>query len=318
MKTVGVLRGGPGTDDLLSLLSGERFLTALSPHFRTIDIVINKHRQWSGNNKIDSCDNILARCDLVINTASDIYGEDGQVQQILRQNKKDFFGSESLASKLAHHKTLAKEIYQRNGLKTPRWHRVKATDNLPQVAKAIFNSFMFPVIIKPNNGTLSAGISIANSLAELNKNLTKVFRLSDEAIVEEFIKGREFSCVVLENFRNQDYYVFPPIEIKHKDYTHHSFHDKITGRKLSQKIAKLSQLEKELLKQEAISAHRALGARHYSCSDFILHPKRGLFILETNTNPKWLKDSVLDTALQMVGIKDENFVKHIVAISSKK
>ena len=312
MLTIGVLRGGPGWERDFSLLSGERFIQTLTPKYKIIDIEVSQRQDWLENQQIKTPDEILKKCDLVINALLGDYGEDGQVQQILVKNKIPFVGSPSLASKIANNKILTKKVFQNAGLKVPRWRQVNNFDDILLLSREIFNTFLFPVVVKPTSSGSSVGVSIARDLTSLQHALHSVFHYCDTAIVEEYIKGCEFSCVVLENFRQQKFYTFPPIETKRLAYTHHSFHDKVTGIRLKSELTTLTPQEKELIRLSAIHAHQAVGARHYSCSDFILHPKRGLFILESNTNPKLTPNSVLDKSLKLVGVKDINFAEHLI------
>jgi len=51
----------------------------------------------------------------------------------------------------------------------------------------------FPLFIKPNNGGSSVGMSKVHNIAGLPEALEKAFHEDDQVLVEEFIKGREFS-----------------------------------------------------------------------------------------------------------------------------
>ena len=55
----------------------------------------------------------------------------------------------------------------------------------------------FPCVVKPCCGGSSVGVSIVNSEEEFKRALTDAFSYEDNILVEEFIKGREFSVGVL-------------------------------------------------------------------------------------------------------------------------
>jgi len=73
-----------------------------------------------------------------------------------------------------------------------------------------------------------------------------------------------------------------------------------------------SRQEKEDLERMAIEAHKVLGLRHYSRSDFMIHPKRGVFILETNSLPGMTNESLLPKALIASGSSLQELLEHIL------
>ena len=76
-------------------------------------------------------------------------------------------------------------------------------------------------------------------------------------------------------------------------------------------------LEKESLEMQtaAIKVHEALGLKHYSKTDFIIHPKRGIFLLETNSLPGLTTESSLPKSLEAIGSSYEEFLKHVIKIA---
>jgi len=69
---------------------------------------------------------------------------------------------------------------------------------------------------------------------------------------------------------------------------------------------------KEELSALAQKAHRALGLRHYSRSDFIISPRRGIYILEINTLPGLTEQSLVPKALRSVGSDTHELVDHLI------
>ena len=64
--------------------------------------------------------------------------------------------------------------------------------------------------------------------------------------------------------------------------------------------------------------HETFGLRHYSRSDFIIHPRRGIYILETNTLPGLTAESLLPKSLQAIGCTLQDFLDHIITLALKK
>ena len=57
----------------------------------------------------------------------------------------------------------------------------------------------FPMVIKPSDGGSSCGVSIVNNIIELKRSIKEAKKYSDNIIIEEYIKGRELECAILEN-----------------------------------------------------------------------------------------------------------------------
>ena len=74
-------------------------------------------------------------------------------------------------------------------------------------------------------------------------------------------------------------------------------------------------LTKKELERLAIAAHQALGLSHYSRSDFIVTPRRGIYILETNSLPGLTAESLVPKALAAVGSSLSDLVSHLVTLA---
>ena len=79
---------------------------------------------------------------------------------------------------------------------------------------SILNSLQLPVFVKPNNGGSSIGMSRVEKAEDLQGALEKAFHEDDQILVEEFIKGREFTvgCFKTEG----EVVVLPICEVRSK------------------------------------------------------------------------------------------------------
>jgi D-alanine-D-alanine ligase len=146
--------------------------------------------------------------------------------------------------------------------------------------------------------------------------LEKALKYSDVIIVEEFIKGKEATCGVVENFRGQMIYPLFPVEIiKPKDFEFFGYDAKYSGESSEACPGNFSEKEKKTIQDMAVEAHRILGLRHYSRSDFIVSPKRGVYILEVNTLPGLTKESLLPKSLEAAGCSLSNFLDHVITLA---
>jgi D-alanine-D-alanine ligase len=232
----------------------------------------------------------------------------------LEQFGAKFTGPKSLATSLAMNKSMAKKIFKDAGIKTPLYKIITREDNdgnIDQIAISIFRGFPMPVVIKPVDRGSSVGVTIAKDYNSLVNSLISLFVHYDELLIEEYIPGKEAAVGVIEEFRNQKYYALLPVEIKIESDLF-DYDTKYSADTLHVCPGNFSNEEKKLLQEIAVKAHQVLGLRQYSLSDFRIHPKRGIYILETNSLPGLTNESLLPKSLQAIGSNYTDFLKHII------
>ena len=134
--------------------------------------------------------------------------------------------------------------------------------------------------------------------------------------MEEYINGKEATCGVMQNFREKEIYPLLPTEICHsKEFEFYNYDAKYSGKSEQICPGNFSKSENEMIQKMAIQAHQLLGLRHYSRSDFIVHPKRGVYILEVNTLPGLTKESLFPKSLEAVGCPFSLFLDHVLTMA---
>lgn len=296
----------------MSLQTGKTILNNLPEECEPVDIFISKEGIWHEKGLEKSPEKILHRVDAVINGLHGKYGEDGEVQNLLDSFNVPYTGSGALASALAMNKILSKKVFKNHGIKTPYFQTVSANNLSKAAISDAYHGMPGPFVVKPSSAGSSVGVRIVNTPAELEAAIAEAAQYSPAILIEEFISGREATCGVIDGFRDHDCYPLLPIEIKHKkkffDYDakySDSGTEEICPGNFSHEISK--EIEKM-----AIAAHRALGLRHYSRSDFIIHPRRGIYILETNSLPGLTENSLVPKALRAVGSSVKEFLAHLL------
>lgn len=312
---IGILRGGPSSEYEVSLKTGLNILRTLQDTHSPLDIFVSKDGKWHINGFEKTPDRILKSLDVVFNAMHGEYGEDGKVQEILDIHGVPYTGSGRFESMTAMNKWHTKEFLRQHNIKTPIGVLVKQTDHLVNKAKKIWEEIPHPMIVKPTCGGSSLGIIVANSFQELLSALETTLSVHGSVVVEEYIKGKEATCGVIEKFRNQDLYVLPPIEIVKQSEKVFDYDSKYNGETREVCPGNFSKQEKIELERLAHSVHKALGLRHYSRSDFIVHPRRGIYFLEVNTLPGLTEQSLIPKALSAVGSNIKEFVHHILGLA---
>jgi len=318
---VGVLRGGPGPEHEHSLGSGAAVIHAiqerLTDRYEPHDIFISRSGQWKYDGEEMEIGELPARVDLVFNALRGHFGEDGKIQSLLQSMHVPQTGSDTLASVLGINKLMAKKIFKDNGLPSPYFQVLSSEEIIRDpiaVVRKLFQSLLLPAIVKPVSGGSQLGMSVVCDYGSLPDALVKAARQGREVILEEYVQGEEASCLVIENFRGQDLYTLPPIEIRrqrvalHKVADHHHKSEIIIPSSFSAKI-------KAAIEATARKIHGLFGLRHYSKSDFIIHPKRGLIVLEVNTGTGFTDNSLLPKALHSVGSDLAEFVEHVLEMT---
>lgn len=316
-KKVGVLRGGPSSEYEVSLKTGKSVIDNLSADkYEVLDILIDKEGVWHYLGTPTTPEKVFKKIDVIFNAMHGQYGEDGTVQRIMDQFNIPYTGSTALASAVGMNKVLSKNIFKQNNLKTPLHTVVSRGDDVYKEASRIFKSFPIPAVIKPVNGGSSVGTAIVKTLSELELALIDALKYDNEAIIEEFIAGKEATCGVVDNFRNEVVYSLLPIEIrKPSESTFFDYEAKYSGKSEEICPGNFTEAEKKIIQEMAQNAHKALGLRHYSRSDFIINPKRGIYILETNTLPGLTATSLLPKSLAAIGCHLPIFLDHLITLA---
>lgn len=319
---VAVLRGGPSSEYHVSLKTGANVIEQLPSAYHALDVLIDRDGVWHLKGKVESPEKILGKVDIVWNALHGEYGEDGGVQHILEAHAVPFTGSGRLASALAFSKGLAKRIVENAGMKTPYYGILRREEipSLEALTEELFRTFPQPSIIKPTAKGSSIGIAVATSPEELLFALESAFALSDTVLIEEYIEGKEASLGVIEGFRGEKYYALIPTEIKrHPEKLFFDFETKYTESPGHISPGVFSGAEKAELQELAKDIHRLLGLRHYSRSEFIVHPKRGIFFLEADTVPD-LHEGISPYlhSLGAVGASTGDFLGHVLSLALER
>lgn len=249
--------------------------------------------------------NVIKICkmaDIVFLALHGSIGENGKLQAIFDCMGIKYTGSSYEGSILAMDKILTKKILEHDNIKTPKWHLLK------NVRK---ENIKFPVVVKPANNGSSIGVSIANNLEEFEVAIIECEKYKDEIIIEEYIKGREFSVGILDKT------ALPPIEIIPKSGFYDYKNKYQEGKTIEICPPKISQDKIKEMQQIAMKVHNALLLGAYSRIDFILDENGNLNVLEANSLPGMTKTSLLPQEALVAGITYEDLCEKILLSNLK-
>lgn len=229
------------------------------------------------------------RVDIIFNIAEGTFGRgrEAQVPAILDFLGIPFSGSDATTLCMALDKALTKRYLSTYDIKTPAYQLVKTPKfNLD-------SRLNFPLIVKPNSEGSSKGISdlaIIDNEEQLYSIIGRNFKLYGQPmLVEEYIKGREFTVGILGNGSGMR--VFEPLEIC---YLHNDRENKIYSYNVKKNFKKYIEYSCPPLldadttaKMKAIAAkiYMALDCRDFSRIDFRLSNEGIIYFIEINPLP---------------------------------
>lgn len=315
-RKIAVLRGGPSSEYEVSLKTGKSVISALQDFHNVTDIIVDKNGDWYVGGFLKKPHEAVRGADVVFNAMHGEYGEDGKVQQLLEVMGIPFTGPKTFSAAISIDKAKTKEIYKQHNIKTPHSKVLVKNRPIEEIAYELFRSFPMPVIIKPLSSGSSVGILIAKDYRSLVSALEISFNNSVKVLIEEYINGQEGTVGVVDGFRGQKHYAMFPVEIKPpKDKDFFDYQCKYDGSTEEICPGNFRAEDSKAMQEIAKLAHQVLGLRHYSRSDFIIHPRRGIYILETNSLPGLTKESLLPKSFEPVGTNYREFLEHVIGLA---
>ena len=221
-------------------------------------------------------------------------GENGKLQATFDLLGIKYTGPDSLGCAVAMDKGFTKQVFLQAGIDTPAGvslHKKVKENSLKALGLTL------PVVVKPCSGGSSIGVYIVNSEEEYKDALKKSFKYEDEVVIEEYIKGREFACGVIDGK------ALLPIEIIPKtgffDYAN-KYQDGATNEVCP---ADISSDISDRMMELTVKAYQALKLNVYSRADFLLDDTGNLYCLEMNTLPGMTAASLLPKEAKAMGIE---------------
>jgi D-alanine-D-alanine ligase len=286
----------------------------LSPEiYEPVDVFIDRSGEWYVKGYPLAPEQVARRVDVIFNALHGTYGEDGEIQRLLDNLNVPYTGSHAIASALAMHKLRAKEAFKSFGLNIAPHTVFDTLKNTTEDLLEIFRTFPNPSVVKPMMSGSSLGVSVARTYPELVEAVENATQYSPKVLIEARISGKEATCGVIENFRVDELYSLPPVEIIPPKEKFFFDYDSKYGTNTEERCpGRFSAKEIQDIKEVARRAHRAVGASQYSRTDCIV-TSRGVFVLEINTLPGLTQTSLIPKALEAVGIPMTHFIHHVIS-----
>lgn len=226
-------------------------------------------------------------------------GENGKLPAYFEMLHIPYTSSDSLVSALTFNKNYCNRVVSTYGV--PVAKSIHLFKNAYYSLDEILETLTLPVFVKPNAGGSSVGMSKVKKADELDAAIKLAVDEDNEVLIEEFIKGRELTCGVMDG-RN-DMVVFPICEIKSKkeffDY------EAKYNPALAEEIvpANIPEELEILIKQTTAMLFRKLNCKGVVRADYIYSEKNDtLYFIEINTVPGLTKESIVPKMAHQMGI----------------
>jgi D-alanine-D-alanine ligase len=236
-------------------------------------------------------------------------GEDGKLQGYFDLLKIPYSSCSAATSALTFNKRYTVAVAAFGGVNVAKSLHLFKHSPIP--ASSILQQLALPVFVKPNNGGSSIGMSKVTEAADLEAALEKAFKEDDQVLVEEFIRGREFTIGV---FKSEGNIITLPITevISKKDFFDYEakyvagMSDEITPAKVDEHIA-------EKIRANAKQVYELLDCRGIVRIDFIYDESKGEpFMLEVNTVPGQSEASIVPQQVKAMGWTLQQFYSALI------
>lgn len=312
---VAILKGGTSDEHSISVKSGDQFKNRIDGLQNVTDIMVDRTGEWFVQGVPYDKRNLVRDFDMVVNTMKGGEGENGRLTKYLdtfgiKHNNAPVFGSI-----LSHNKHEFKNLLRRHEIKTPHSVLIDGEGDVEAQKKELHHKMFLPAIVKPVANGSSIGVFLARDFDEIKKYVDWILKRDRFVLVEEYIEGLDVSVMTAKDFRNKPVYSFIPVGVDTPDII--NYEHKFNNSHTFFPIHNLSRDQKQMIEDIAKTIHVKLDLDSLAMTDFRVHPKRGVYALETNTVPSFEDKSIYDESLKMVGVSEDELVDHIINLALK-
>ncbi len=301
---IAVLAGGASFEREISLLSSEEIVKYLDKEKYDVNVItVPKERDSFWIKQLTDFSP-----GLVINLLHGGEGENGSVSGLLNCLNIPFLGNSVLSGAVCTNKNMCKAVLKNSGVPVCEDVFIKKDDNITDFEEKI-KELGFPVIIKPNNGGGSIGVSVAENIDEaktLTENIIKIY--DDDVLIEKFIYGKEVTIVLAG--KNNTIEVLPVLDIS-PDGGFYDYNAKYVNASAKIEFSTLPKFIREMIEDIAKKAFKILECRGFCCVDLIVSEEQVYFI-EVNTVPGFTKHSIIVRTLRELNVNIGGFLDGLI------
>lgn len=335
---VGIILGGMSSEKEVSLNSGRNVYDNLDrERYEPVPIFMDgEGRLWlipwqlvSQNTTTDIADHLETEArrisyeglrdeiDFAFISLHGKYGDDGCIQGLLEILGIPYTGPGVLASAVGMDKEAQQKVLKAAGIDVPASMTVTEAEWLQDTEmarKRITDTFAVPFVVKPIREGSSMGVTIVREPGMLDAAMTGAFAWDRVALVEEFLEGTEFSCIVLDSEEGPE--ILGVTEI-HPQSDFFSYDDKYMPGRCSKFTPprNIPAPVVDRIKQQVVAAFMTLGFRSYGRIDgFVLKDGRVL-ITDPNSSSGMAPSSFFFEQAAEAGMLPSMILSELIEIS---
>ena len=248
------------------------------------------------------------RSGMIFNMAYGIQGQSRytHIPAMLEMLGIPYIGSGPGAHAIALDKVMSKIVFLRHHLPTPHFRLFASPgDDISDIH--------FPVIVKPKMEAVSIGLRVVQNEKDLREAIDFIIKeFQQQALVEEFIPGREFSVSLLGNGPSLESLPIVEIDLEGDSFGIQTLEDKMSHPRHKVCPAEISPQVAEKLCNLSIGAFSALGLYDFARVDFRMDEKGKLYILEINSMASLNPTGSFVLAGKMGGMNFNDLVNRIL------
>jgi len=280
-------------------------ISAIKSENPDLDAVKAMRPDWKssllGPHVIDIC----RLADIVFFGLHGMNGEDGRIQACFDLNGILYTGTDYMSSAICMDKSLTKDLFRAGDVPCAKSVTIFKAEDAPE-------DFPLPCVVKACHGGSSVGVYLVNTKEEYDNAVKEAFTYDEEVMIEQFIKGREFSIGVVDGT------AYPIIEIAPIN----GFYDYKNKYQPNSTVetcpAELSEEKTLEMQKAAEKAFKVLHLRDYARFDCMMQEDGQFFFLEANTLPGMTPASLLPQEAAALGYSYEDLCQLIIDIALRR
>ncbi|EET59159.1 D-ala D-ala ligase N-terminal domain protein [Marvinbryantia formatexigens DSM 14469] len=270
----------------------------------SIEKIKAERREFFGPGVLETC----RAADTVFLALHGTCGEDGRIQAAFDLLGITYTGSGYLGSALAMDKTITKQLFRENGVPAPAGVIVRKTDSPKSAAEL---GMELPCVVKTACGGSSVGVYIVHTEEEFSEAVKNGFSYEDKLIVEQYIRGQEYTVGVIDGK------AYPIVEISPIAGFYDYKNKYQAGSTIETCPAPLSAELTQKMQEIALKAYDTLRLESYARMDFMMDEDGGIYCLEANTLPGMTPTSLLPQEAAAVGMNFADLCEKLIEVSKR-
>lgn len=311
---IAVITGGDNAEQEISVKSARTIMAHLDKekyepyllnyHFGKIKDEVTGFGVDLNNFRMELMDGHL-RFDMVILFLHGTPAEDGKLQAYLELMDMPYVGCDYFTSALTFDKQACKRYLRGQDIPMAKSVLLHKTNPDMEQLSGLSGANLF---VKPNKNGSSYGVSMVKANEDYNAAIKKAFEYDEEVIVEEYLKGREFSngaylgpngvkvMPVTEIIPHKDFFDY---EAKYKNES-----DEVTPADLSEALTQKCQAQ-------SVKLYHSLQCKGMVRFDYILVDE-DFYFLEVNTIPGFSEQSLFPQQIKVEGLTIAGVLDEII------